>query len=180
MSIADIAILALGSYFVIRGLFRGLSGEIFSLISVVGGFYCSLTFYAPLANMLAEKLGISRLAGSAFSMLAIFLTICAVCGVAQKGLKTVLRGTNLTWLDKTLGACAGFVKIYLISLVLLTAGAVFSPVAGDDWMRNSKMLTAAAETWPYINPLLGRVGILPYVNDLQSEADKYIWSAEEE
>ena len=175
MNVTDIALLALGSYFVIRGLFRGLSGEILSLVSIVGGFYCSLTFYTPLARLITTHLGVTHLASSAFSMLAIFLTIAAGCAVAQKFLKTILRGTSLTWLDKTLGACAGFVKIYLIALVALVAGMVASPVAGDAWVQESKTLIAAAKTWPYVYPLLDRVGVLPDLNELQQEARDYIF-----
>lgn len=174
MNVVDIALLALGSYFVIRGLFRGLSGECFSLISIVGGFYCSLTFYVPLAGFLTAHLGVTHLASSAFSMLAIFLTIYAVCALLQHGLRTLLRGTSLTWLDKTLGACAGFVKIYLIALVLLVVGMVLSPVAGDAWVRDSKALIAAAKTWPYVYPMLDRIGVLPDLSELQREAKGYI------
>ncbi len=174
MNVVDIALLALGSYFVIRGLFRGLSGECFSLISIVGGFYCSLTFYTPLAGFLTAHLGVTHLASSAFSMLAIFLTIYAACALLQKGLRTILRGTSLTWLDKTLGAFAGFAKIYLIALVLLVAGMVASPVAGDAWVQDSKALIAAAKTWPYVYPLLDRIGILPDLAELQREAQDYI------
>ncbi len=174
MGVADIALLALGSYFAIRGLFRGLSGELFSLIGLVGGFYCSLTFYTPLASFLTIYLDVTHLVSSALSMLAIFLAIYVGCTLLLKGIKTILRETSLTWLDKTLGVGAGVVKTYLIALVLLVAGMVASPIAGDAWVQESKALIATAKTWPYVYPMLDRVGILPDLDELQREAQNYI------
>ena len=45
MNTTDLVLIVLGGYFIVRGLFRGLSGELLSLISVIGGFYCVFTFY---------------------------------------------------------------------------------------------------------------------------------------
>lgn len=174
MNVTDVALLVAGSYFIIRGAFKGFSGELLSLIGIIGGFYCSLTFYSPVAGFLSKQFGISTLASSAFTMLAIFMLIFSVCAISEKCAKKILKGTNLTWLDKFGGATAGFIKIYLISLLLLVAGMVMAPLSGDAWVRESRALVAAAKTWPYVYPLLDRVGVLPDLSELQAEAKEYI------
>lgn len=174
MNVTDIVILALGSFFVIRGFFKGLSGEFFSLLGIIGGFYCSLAFYSPVASFLSQQFGISTLASSAIAMLAIFFLIFAACALCEKGTKKIIEGTSLTWFDKSCGAIAGFLKIYLVSLVLLVSGMLMSPVAGDAWVGESKALVATAKTWPYVYPALDRLGVLPDLSELQREAKEYI------
>lgn len=174
MNVTDVAILVLGSYFIIRGIFRGFSGELFSIISIFGGFYCALSFYSPIADALTKYLNISTLASTAFAMLAIFMLIFAVFTFLDKGTKKFLKGTSLSSVDKLFGAIAGFVKIYAVALLLLVAGMLFSPISGDAWVSESKTLIATAKTWPFVYPLLDRAGIIPDLAALQSEAQDYI------
>lgn len=174
MNVTDIAILLLGSYFVIRGLFRGFSGELLSLLSVIGGFYCALRFYGPISIFFSESFSITPLVTSTFAMLGIFLVIFMLCAVLDKGLKKILKGISLTWVDKFFGGIAGFLKIYVLALLLLVLGMVFSPVTGDRWVSDSKALIATAKTWPYVYPLLDRAGLLPDLATLQQEAKDYV------
>ncbi|MDR1943387.1 MAG: CvpA family protein, partial [Synergistaceae bacterium] len=174
MSAADIALILIGCFFVIRGIFRGLSGEILSLLSVVGGFYCSMRFYASPAAFLAEKIGAGRLVSTAVSMTAIFFLVFGVFVGIDKIVKKMLSATNLSFADKTAGGISGLVKLYVILLLVLVAGMIMSPVTGDEWLRKSKLLTGAAYTWPIVYPALDGLGVLPDLAELQNEAKRYI------
>lgn len=174
MSPLDIVLLALGCWFVVRGLFKGFSGEFFSLVSVVGGFYCATRFYTPLAAMLRDATGLSQFVSSAVAMGAIFLVIFIVCAAGQRVARGLIKATRLSWLDKIFGAAAGFLKVYVISLLTLVVGMVASPVTGDAWVRDSIALTAAAKTWPYVGPVFQDLGILPDLAQLQENARAYI------
>ena len=174
MNVTDVFILLLGSYFIIRGIFRGFSGEVFSLISIFGGFYCALSFYPPIADLLTKYLGINTLASSAFSMLLIFMLIFAVFTWIDKGIKKFLKGTRMSWIDKFFGALAGLVKIYVVALLLLLMGMILMPMAGDTWVRDSKTLIATAKTWPIVYPLLDEAGLIPDLAAIQQEAKDYI------
>ncbi|MDR3254232.1 MAG: CvpA family protein [Synergistaceae bacterium] len=174
MNVADLVLIVIGCYFVIRGLFRGITGEVFSLLSVVGGFYCALRFYAPISAYFSDRLGVARLVTTSVCMFSIFFLVFAGCAAADKAIKKLLNGANLSWADKAGGGIAGFVKLYVISLLVLVAGMIISPVTGDAWVRDSKTLILTARTWPAVYPVLDGIGVLPDLAELQREAKEYV------
>ncbi|MDR1943228.1 MAG: CvpA family protein [Synergistaceae bacterium] len=174
MNIADIALSVIGCYFVIRGILRGISGELFLLLGTAGGFYCATRFYAPMSRLMAERLGINHLVTTGVSMLVIFLAVCLVCSAANKVIKKLLDITDLSLADKAAGAFAGFLKLYVLMLLTLVSGMIISPITGDAWVRESKMLTATALTWQVVYPALDGLGVLPDLADLQNEARAYV------
>jgi uncharacterized membrane protein required for colicin V production len=174
VSVADIILTVIGGFFLIRGLFRGITGEVFSLAVSIGGFYCSLTFYAPFAGYLTEKLGTPHLAATAVSMAAIFLAVFLCCSLLDKIIKKILSVTQLSWMDKICGGVSGLLKLYVITLFVLVAGMIVSPLTGDAWIMKSKILIAASRTWPVVYPLLDSLGVLPDLAELQKEAKEYI------
>jgi membrane protein required for colicin V production len=174
MNVTDVCLLLLGGFFIVRGIIRGFSGELISLISVVGGVYCALKFYPPLSAVLMKKFGLSLFSSGAAAMLGLFLLVFFSCAMLDKGLKRILTGTSLSGTDKMFGAIAGFIKIYMISLSLLIGGMILSPVTGDAWVSESSMLIATAKTWPVVSPILEGAGLLPDLSDLQREARRYI------
>ncbi|MDR3076978.1 MAG: CvpA family protein [Synergistaceae bacterium] len=174
MSAVDIILLMVGLFFVVRGLMKGLSGEIISLIGTVGGFVCAIRFYEPFAAILVEKFGASATVSTILAMLAIFSVIFFGCSMLEMGIKKVLSKTNLTLTDKFLGAVVGLFKMYVISLMVLIGGGIVSPMTGDAWMRDSRVLQIASVTFPYVSPLMERAGILPDFAAIQEDARNYI------
>jgi membrane protein required for colicin V production len=171
---ADVALLIAGVFFIARGLWRGLTGELYSLLLIIGGSWCALRFYAAPAQIISERFGLPYLAASAVSMLVIFFVILIICMIADKVAKKILRTADLSWADKILGGFAGFIKLYALTLILLVAGIILSPVTGDSWIRNSEVMTLTARTWPIAYPLLDKLGILPDVDKIKSDAAEYI------
>lgn len=174
MNAADLVLMVVGCYFVIRGLFIGISGQILSLIGVAGGFYCSLTLYAPVAQIITETIGVHPLIATTLTMLGIFLLLNAGCALIGKFVKEFLKATNLTGMDKFLGGLTGFVKLYLIALLLFVIVMLLSPFTGDAWVKDSKGLAVTAKTWPIIYPLLEKAGALPDIEALQEEARNHM------
>ncbi|MDR1472397.1 MAG: CvpA family protein [Synergistaceae bacterium] len=174
MNITDLALLVAGSYFVIRGLFRGISGELLSLLSVAGGFFCALRYYKAIAGVLTSNFDAAPLFAAAFSMLGIFGLVFFICSIVDGTLKKILGNANLTWADKLCGALAGFAKIYIIAMMVLVSGMILAPIAGDAWVRDSRALVLAARTWGLAYPLLDRAGLIPDIEEIQREARDYI------
>ncbi|GHV54357.1 hypothetical protein FACS1894216_14210 [Synergistales bacterium] len=174
MNATDVALLIAGVFFIARGLWRGLTGELYSLLIIIGGSWCSLRFYAVPAQIISESFGLPYLVASAASMLVIFFVILIICMIVDRVVKKILREADLSWADKMLGGFAGFIKLYALTLVLLVAGMILSPVTGDDWIKNSEVMTLTAGTWPVAYPLLDKLGILPDVNKIKSDAVEYM------
>jgi len=174
MSVTDIVLLLVGLFFIVRGIMKGLSGEIISLFGAVGGFACSIRFYTPFAAILTQNFGMSLLLSTILSMLAIFFLIFFGCALLEMSIKKVISKTNLTSTDKFLGAFVGFFKMYVISLMVLIGGIIITPMTGDEWMKESRVLSVASVTWPLVSPLLDKVGIIPDINAIQAEARDYV------
>jgi membrane protein required for colicin V production len=174
MSLTDIILLLTGSYFIVRGMLKGFSGEVVSLVSVFGGAFCALRFRSPVSLLLSGYLGLSSAISDMVSMVGIFAAVCFACHLFDGSLKKVLATTRLTWMDKTLGTVAGFLKVYVIAMFLLVSGMLLAPVAGDAWVSESRVLTAAAKTWPVVSPLLDKFGLLPDLAEFQRDARDYI------
>lgn len=174
MQIIDIALLLLGAYFVIRGLIKGFSSELISLVAIIGGFYCAMRFYGNLSTVISEMTGLSDMASSAIAMGGIFLAVNLIAMALRMALKKVIEDNVLGWLDKLLGMLAGFVKIYLVTLAVLMFGMIASPLAGERWISESRVLVTAAKTWPYAMPVLDAIGFLPDLEKLQSDARDFM------
>ena len=174
MTAVDIVLLVIGAFFVVRGIMKGLSGEVFSLVGTVGGFICSIRFYEPLADILIERFGATVPVATMISMFAIFFVIFLGCSLLDTVIKKVIKTTNLTFTDKFFGAAVGVIKTYLLALIVLVAGAITAPIAGDAWMKNSSVLSATAVTWPFVRPLLENAGLMPDIAAIQESAREYI------
>jgi uncharacterized membrane protein required for colicin V production len=177
MSVIDITMLFVGIFFIVRGIFRGLSGEIISLFGTLGGFICAVRFYGPLENILIEKLGASVLVATIASMLVIFLVIFFGCSLLEAGVKKIISKTSLTSTDKFLGACVGVVKLYVITLFVLVGGAILAPVTGGAWdaaLSESRVMAVTSFTWPFVSPALERAGLIPNIGAIQDRARDYL------
>ena len=174
MSLTDIILLLTGSFFIVRGILNGFSGEVVSLVSVFGGVFCALRFHSHVSLLLSRRLGLAAAISDMVSMVGIFAAVCFACHLFDSSLKKVLATTRLTWMDKAFGAVAGFLKAYAISMSLLVSGMLLAPVTGDAWVKESLVLTAAAKTWPVVSPLLDKLGLLPDLAEFQRDAKDYI------
>jgi uncharacterized membrane protein required for colicin V production len=153
---------------------KGISGEVISLFGIVGGFFCSIKFYDPFAVILMTNFGMSVVAATILSMLAIFFVIFFGCAMIETLVKKIIKKTSLTATDKTLGALVGLFKTYMIALLVLVGGLVIQPLVGSAWIQKSRAMSVVSITWPAASDLLDKVGLLPDIDAIREEAREYV------
>ncbi|MCK5310682.1 MAG: CvpA family protein [Desulfobacteraceae bacterium] len=126
MNFFDIAILIIISFCLIRGVFRGILGELASIVGVVAGFYGAYTYYKEFTPLLEKYLANEALINIIiffilFSLIFAFVAVIAVC------LEKLLRVAFLGWIDKTFGAVFGAAKGVLIAAVIYIILTTFLP-----------------------------------------------------
>lgn len=113
MNIIDIIIIVVTGTFVVRGIFRGLTRELASIIGVVAGFYGALMFSSRVAKLFPD-----RIAGSAFAdvlgFAVVFCGILVAVHLIAYLIRWALGLTMLSWVDRLLGAGFGALKSALL------------------------------------------------------------------
>ncbi len=126
MNTFDVIAIVIIAFCLIRGLFKGLIGELSGIIGVVAGFYGAYTYY-PLISSYVEKWisnpGIRNLA-------AFFILFCAVLiivGLISILIRQFLNLVFLGWVDRTFGLVFGAAKGLLIVSVIFIMITNFIP-----------------------------------------------------
>ncbi len=157
MNIIDMIIIVVTAIFVIRGIFRGLTRELASIVGVIAGFYGAYLFYPRLANLFP-----ARIAGSAYADIlgfaVLFCGILLVVHLVAALIRFALGLTMLNWLDRLLGAGFGAVKSLLLLGVAFFVIAKFvhpeAPVMKTSLLygyvatATETMAGVAASEWP--------------------------------
>ncbi|MDY6906278.1 MAG: CvpA family protein [Thermodesulfobacteriota bacterium] len=118
MNIVDLVIIAILCFTTIRGIFRGLSSELASIIGVMGAFYAAFLFYPQVAEMLPHHIPpgtVADVISFALIFLAVFVTISILGMLVKFALGIVMLG----WVDRVLGGIFGTLKGVLFVSVLL-------------------------------------------------------------
>ncbi len=118
MNVVDMIIVGVVCLGMIRGIFRGLSNELASIIGVLAGFYGAYLFYPRLASRLPEMIPAGP-AADIIAFAAIFCLVLLLVNLLGKMVRFVLGITMLGWLDRLLGAGFGAAKGVLIAAVAL-------------------------------------------------------------
>ncbi|WP_299976584.1 CvpA family protein [Desulfobacula sp.] len=130
MNIFDIAVIVIISVCLIRGLFKGLIGEVSEIIGVVAGFYGAYTYY-PLITPYAEKWignpGIRNLTAFFLLFCAILVIVSLISVLIRKFLKLVFLG----WVDRAFGFVFGAAKGVLIVSVFFIMVTIFFPKSSN-------------------------------------------------
>jgi len=141
MNAFDIAVIVIIAFFLIRGLFKGLIGEMSGIIGVVAGFYGAYTYY-PLIAVYAEKWvensGFRNLIAFSLLFCVILSLVSFVSVLIRKFLKLVFLG----WVDRTFGLVFGAAKGVLVVSVLFIMITTFLP-------KNSTVLVSSKFS-PYV------------------------------
>ena len=126
MNAFDIAIIVIVSFCLIRGLFKGIIGEVSGTVGVVAGFYGAYTYY-PFITPYGEKWitnpGIRNLTAFFLLFCAVLVIVSLVAVLIHKFLKLVFLG----WVDRTFGLIFGTAKGILIVSVLFIMMTTFLP-----------------------------------------------------
>ena len=126
MNFFDIIVVVILSYCVIRGIFRGLVKELFSLIGVLGGFYAAYTYYMVLAKPLSRWIANTGYL-NILSFLIIFCFVFIIISILGIIIHYILNIAFLGWVDRICGAGFGTVKGILIASGILITLTTFLP-----------------------------------------------------
>ena len=135
MNSFDIVIIVIFGFCMIRGFFRGLIKELFSIIGVLGGFYAAYTYYMQVAIPLSGWIQNDSYR-NILSFLIIFCAVFLIISILGVIIKYILNITFLGWADRICGAGFGLIKGVLIVSVLLIAFTTFLP-KGAPVIKNS-------------------------------------------
>jgi len=126
MNALDIVIVVITGFCLIRGIFRGLTKELSSIVGVLGGFYGAYTYYPFVARLLGRWISDAVY----LNIVSFFIIFCAVLGIISIAaiiIQYLLNIAFLGWVDRICGAGFGFLKAVLIASVMVVALTAFLP-----------------------------------------------------
>lgn len=120
MNMFDVVILAVVSFCLIRGLFRGLIREISSIVGVLAGFYGAYTYYPLIENLFnpwVTNPGYRKI----ISFFLLFCAILVVINLMASLIRQLLNIVFLGWVDRLCGMVFGAAKgVLIVSVMLIT------------------------------------------------------------
>ena len=132
----DIVVVIILGFCLIRGLFRGLIKELFSIIGVLSGFYAAYTYYMKVAALFSGWISNTSYL-KIFSFLIIFFGIFFIISMIGVVIKYVLNIIFLGWTDRIFGAVFGVIKGMLIVSVLMI---IFTAFLSKDTLIKKSLL----------------------------------------
>ncbi|HIJ80781.1 MAG TPA: CvpA family protein [Desulfuromonadales bacterium] len=147
----DITILAVVSFFAVKGLVRGLVNEASSLAGLVLGGWLAYTFYPSLAVPIAGTLHVPAHIASflAFILILLLTGICAhiIGNVITAALRLVMLGTLNRFGGLLLGAGEG---VLLLSMVFSTMTSNYMPQTVKQRVSSSETATGLASLGEHV------------------------------
>jgi membrane protein required for colicin V production len=161
LSAADLVLGGACLFFVIRGFWVGFTGELFSLIGGIAGFFAAIKGGPSTAAFILEQPWAPSLSLKLLSVLCGFLlfVLCVVLSsMIGRGVGKGLKRVRLGGLDRVMGAVTGLAKAAL--LLFLLYAVVYSLFPGDPptWFQKSKIMTAIEALWPLALSSLSKWG----------------------
>ena len=156
-SATDLVLGGFSLYWVIRGFWVGLSGELFSLAGLVAGIFVAFQGGASLASLILRQSWAPQIAEEILSVicgLALFITCNLLSTIIGRTTRKGLRAANLGGVDRLLGAVGGGFKslvlvLFLYGFIHLVSGEV-PPV----WVQNSRLMNTVGPAWPAMSQKL--------------------------
>lgn len=119
MNLFDGIIIIILVYCLIRGIFRGLIKEMFSLVGVLAGFYAAYNYYPWVAAHLSQWIANAGYL-NILSFLIIFFVVFLVISILGVIINYLLKIAFLGWVDRICGAGFGAIRgILIVSVVLI-------------------------------------------------------------
>jgi membrane protein required for colicin V production len=138
MTWVDYSILGVFAISVLLGIWRGMTREVFSLLTWIAAFVVAWLFSTQVAIMLTPYIPdpVLRIAAACAG---VFLGALLVGAVLTHVLVSVVRGSGFSPADRTLGGGLGLVRaVVLVSLFVLIGGHMGAAQAG--WWRESALI----------------------------------------
>jgi uncharacterized membrane protein required for colicin V production len=180
--IFDIGAACALAFFVVRGVLRGLTGEIVSLAGLVASFASSWLFSRPLTDVILryfpnwDRVVVEGIYGTAsehytgrgwdrtilelICAVVLFMAVSLIFAFAAKVLRSLVKAARLSFLDHALGAFSGALRVFLALLLVYGSVTVFSSFVPSEWMQESVAMRTAAVAWPPVFKVLTEKGWL--------------------
>lgn len=162
----DIVFMILGLYFIIRGCFRGLTGEIITLAGFIVSLYASFHYSGRISEYVVAWTGVNQTLAQVIAIFVIWIALTFVTVTVKKILSTILSAVSLGGVDKLLGFVSGCCKLVLSIYVVLIIGVLAQPLIAPTWMSKSVCLKYAGRYWPVVRQTIIDTQLLPQAQDL--------------
>ena len=118
MNVIDITILVILGFFCLKGFFRGIIMEVFTLLGLLAAYVIALREMNIVAGWINSLVSLPSLFTSTLSFFLIFLAISLLCRWLAGLLRHVTRWTFLGWVDRGGGMAFGLFKGALVASLL--------------------------------------------------------------
>jgi membrane protein required for colicin V production len=148
----DIAMLAFLLLSVLVGLARGVVFEVLSLVGWVVAWFCAL-WLTPVALPYITLGGAGTALNHVIAFACVFLVVLVVWGIAARLVRTLIRATPLSAVDRLLGAGFGVLRGAVV-LLLAVLAVGFTPIAKSDAWHRSVGVVWLNSVWQELKPAL--------------------------
>ncbi|MDR1039470.1 MAG: CvpA family protein [Deltaproteobacteria bacterium] len=144
MNALDIALAVVLSYFLIRGIFRGLVKEVVGILGLLIAFWVASAYWQLGADQLTQLTDRPGYRG-VLSFAAIYLVVYFLVGLLSIFVDKIVKLTITPLVSSVFGGALGLIKGAALCAVILTAVMGFL-YTKDDFFTNSK-------AWAYAGPI---------------------------
>ncbi|MDR1079800.1 MAG: CvpA family protein [Deltaproteobacteria bacterium] len=165
MNALDIALAVVLSYFLVRGVFRGLVKEVVGILGLFIAFWVASAYWQLGADQLTQLTDRPGYRG-VLSFAAIYLIVYFLVGLLSIFVDKIVKLAITPLVSSIFGGALGLVKGAALSAVILTAVMGFL-YTKDDFFMNSR-------AWAYVRPLTDEIktwipeNVKTYIDDRQS------------
>ncbi len=159
-NIVDLVFLFLFVTFSIRGAFKGLSGEVFSLLGSIGGVMLAWKFTQPVSEMILSRSSFHPGVVSVVVMVLLYIFASVLAALMCKAVKALIRFTQLSIIDRVLGVAAGGLKTLVIILFIYLVSISFSSLIPTEWISDSLTIKLGSSLWPTVEDFLIQANLL--------------------
>ena len=154
-TVIDLAFLLLTAFLALRGLFRGLSGEVLSLAGMLGGLYLAFAYADRGGALFRAYLGLPEQFAYGAGLVAIFVAVNLVAALLCRLVGALLKVARLSLFDRVLGLGAGALKGVALLFVVYGGLLMAGPLVPPQWIVESRSLQTVALIWPRLTPYIG-------------------------
>jgi membrane protein required for colicin V production len=144
MSALDIALTVILSYFLIRGIFRGLVKEVVGILGLFVAFWAASVYWSAGAEQLKVVLDISPDRRGVLSFVIIFTIVYFLVGLMSIFVDKIVKLTITPLASGLAGGVLGVLKGSSLCVILLAATTIF--------LKPDNVFYTDSVAWPQVSP----------------------------
>lgn len=109
----------------VSGIMKGFARTAIGITATILGFILALWFY-PVAGSVFMEYVSSRAVANFLGFILVSMGVILIGALLGRLLAMVFKWAGLSWLDRTLGACFGFLRGLLVAIVIVMILMAFS------------------------------------------------------